>query len=76
MLNSLEDVDVEVLAEAAGVVVEDGFGIPKTLQDWKDLHGLMGEEKETSESQAKAAERRTHFDPPVGVCHFCLYTLS
>lgn len=37
---------MEVLAEAAGVVVEDRLGIPKALQDGKDLHGLVHPEKE------------------------------
>lgn len=43
---------MEVLAEAAGVIVEDGLGVPETLQNGKDLHGLeeRGRESKTARS--------------------------
>lgn len=44
-MDLLKNMDVEVLAKAAGVVVEDGLGISKTLKDWKDFHRLINNEK-------------------------------
>lgn len=36
----LEDVNVEVFAKAAGVVVEDGLGISETFHNGKYFNGL------------------------------------
>lgn len=47
---------MEVLAKAARVVVEDGLGIPKTLQDGKDFHGLVKEKKERNGLKTKKLE--------------------
>lgn len=55
-VDSLENVDVKVLAEATGVVVEDGLGIPETLQDRKDLHGLGRKDKKRSSATKKNDE--------------------
>lgn len=36
----LKNMDIEVFAKATGVVVEDGLGISKTLEDREDFHRL------------------------------------
>lgn len=45
----LENVDVEVSAEAAGVVVENGLGISETFQNGKHFHGLEWLKRMTAE---------------------------
>lgn len=45
-MDSLEDVNVEVLAETAGIVVENCFGVSKTLQNRNDFHGLIIKKRE------------------------------
>lgn len=40
---------MEVFAEAAGVVVEDGLGISKTFQNWKHFHRLEGAKRTMAE---------------------------
>lgn len=40
LLNSLSKVDIEQLSKTAGVVIQDGSCISKTLQDGQDIAGL------------------------------------
>lgn len=53
----LENVDVKVFAEAAGVVVEDGLGISKTFQNGKHFHGLEGAKRTMAEVGVSAITR-------------------
>lgn len=43
---------MEVFAEAAGVVVEDGLGISKTFQNGKHFHGLEQPQRMMAELSA------------------------
>lgn len=69
---------MEVFAEAAGVVVEDGLGISETFQNGKHFYGLERPKRmmaEVGACQHFASIKKTPCSP-VGDGHFCLRTRS